>query len=118
MPVGNLRSGFTLSPEKKKKALQLKSYQALRKTIALKFPKVFTVSDDRWSRDKLKKSEVLHHTELVLLSVPLPQEVWKATKKVGVAIATKKDGVFTNTYIVARYYPPGNILGSFGSNVE
>ena len=47
------------------------------------------------------------------------QVVWKATKRVGVGIATKKDeNGDIITYIVARYSPPGNILGQFAANVE
>lgn len=47
------------------------------------------------------------------------QIVWKATKRVGVALATKrdKDG-YIDTYIVARFSPPGNILGQFADNVK
>ena len=48
----------------------------------------------------------------------LTQEVWKATKKIGVAIATKPKNGMTETYIVARYSPPGNMLGEFETNVE
>jgi len=45
------------------------------------------------------------------------QIVWKGTRKVGVALATKKAGGWTETYIVARYSPQGNILGHFAANV-
>ena len=46
------------------------------------------------------------------------QVVWKSTTSVGVAIATKEaeDGN-TETFIVGRYLPQGNILGLFGANV-
>jgi len=45
------------------------------------------------------------------------QIVWKGTRKVGVALATKKADGWTETYIVARYHPRGNILGHFAANV-
>lgn len=46
------------------------------------------------------------------------QVVWKSTTSVGVAIATKEaeDGN-TETFIVGRYLPQGNILGLFRANV-
>ena len=47
------------------------------------------------------------------------QVVWKDTKRVGVAMATKKDEYgFTVTYIVARFSPQGNIDGQFAENVK
>lgn len=46
------------------------------------------------------------------------QVVWKATNKVGAALAKKVNSKgITETYIVARYSPPGNYLGQFASNV-
>jgi len=45
------------------------------------------------------------------------QVVWKGTKKVGVAIATKENNGMIDTYIVARYSPQGNLLGAFENNV-
>ena len=48
------------------------------------------------------------------------QVVWKGTKKVGVGIATTSspngDGYY-ESYVVARYSPPGNYEGEFKSNV-
>jgi uncharacterized protein YkwD len=38
------------------------------------------------------------------------QMVWIGTKQVGIASAISKDG---NVYVVARYYPAGNIIGQF-----
>ncbi|XP_068747361.1 Golgi-associated plant pathogenesis-related protein 1-like [Montipora capricornis] len=47
------------------------------------------------------------------------QVVWKSTTKVGVALVAKRgsDGYMV-TYIVARYFPAGNILGQYGENVQ
>ncbi|KAL9981245.1 hypothetical protein ACROYT_G009920 [Oculina patagonica] len=42
------------------------------------------------------------------------QVVWKGTRKLGVAIATDSKG---RNYVVARYYPPGNVIGAFAQNV-
>ncbi|KAK3728242.1 hypothetical protein QZH41_019615 [Actinostola sp. cb2023] len=41
------------------------------------------------------------------------QVVWKSTKRLGVGIA-KYAG---NTYVVARYSPPGNVFGQYSLNV-
>ncbi|XP_078362793.1 Golgi-associated plant pathogenesis-related protein 1-like isoform X2 [Oculina patagonica] len=49
------------------------------------------------------------------------QVVWKGTKKVGVAVATASkpdaDGFYTS-FVVARYFPPGNYMGQFAENVK
>ena len=45
------------------------------------------------------------------------QVVWKSTRKVGVAIATIKRGYWTQTYVVARYSPPGNVYGELEQQV-
>lgn len=42
------------------------------------------------------------------------QVVWRGTEKVGMARATGRDG---KVYIVANYYPSGNMMGSFQNNV-
>lgn len=44
--------------------------------------------------------------------------IWKETKQVGAALAKKvnSDG-YTETYVVARYFPSGNYLGKFANNV-
>jgi ves G 5 allergen, putative len=42
------------------------------------------------------------------------QLVWKTSKKLGIGQAKGASG---NVYVVANYYPPGNIIGEFGSNV-
>lgn len=44
--------------------------------------------------------------------------VWKETEQVGAALAKKvgSDG-YTETYVVARYSPPGNYPGEFANNV-
>ena len=41
------------------------------------------------------------------------QVVWKGTTKLGCAI--QKRG--RETYVVARYSPPGNVIGTFAKNV-
>lgn len=41
--------------------------------------------------------------------------IWKSTTHVGAALAKSQDG--TKTYVVARYSPPGNVLGKFQENV-
>ncbi|KAL9972633.1 hypothetical protein ACROYT_G018979 [Oculina patagonica] len=47
------------------------------------------------------------------------QVVWKKTTKVGVALKKKKISKGKiETYIVARYSPPGNYRGQFQQNVE
>jgi len=46
------------------------------------------------------------------------QIVWKGTTMVGVGIATVVEGnPPIQTYIVARYAPPGNVIGRFAENV-
>jgi hypothetical protein len=40
--------------------------------------------------------------------------VWAGTKKMGVGMALAPDGT---SYYVARYDPPGNMLGCFEENV-
>ena len=42
------------------------------------------------------------------------QVVWNATQKLGTGIAAGKNGLF----VVARYFPPGNMLDSFAENVK
>jgi uncharacterized protein YkwD len=42
------------------------------------------------------------------------QIIWKDTKEVGFACALSKNGTY---YAVGHYYPPGNFIGEFGSNV-
>eukprot|EP00939_MAST-03C_sp_MAST-3C-sp1_P003777 g3777.t1 len=42
------------------------------------------------------------------------QMIWKSTKKIGVGVAKRPDGM---VYIVAHYYPAGNV-GSFRNNVR
>ncbi|KAJ7377239.1 hypothetical protein OS493_030050 [Desmophyllum pertusum] len=46
------------------------------------------------------------------------QVVWKATTHVGVGLKkiVNSDGK-TETYVVARYSPPGNVNGQLGDNV-
>ena len=43
------------------------------------------------------------------------QLVWANSREMGVGKATSSDGT---TYYVARYSPPGNILGAFDTNVK
>ncbi|XP_073257922.1 Golgi-associated plant pathogenesis-related protein 1-like [Porites lutea] len=45
------------------------------------------------------------------------QVVWQSTKSVGVALTTKKTNYGYETFIVARYYPAGNVRGQFAQNV-
>ncbi|EDO41919.1 predicted protein, partial [Nematostella vectensis] len=45
------------------------------------------------------------------------QIVWKDTRRLGVAIARIKRGLWYSTYIVARYSPPGNYNGEFTQQV-
>ncbi len=47
------------------------------------------------------------------------QVVWKGTTHVGAGLKKMVDSNgYTNTYIVARYSPQGNIIGQFGLNVK
>lgn len=46
-----------------------------------------------------------------------PQVVWKATTSVGVAQTSTGSGQSKKIYIVARYYPAGNVNGFFSENV-
>ncbi|VVC38433.1 Hypothetical protein CINCED_3A010766 [Cinara cedri] len=41
------------------------------------------------------------------------QCVWKNTKSMGIAIVKNK----SKTFVAAEYYPPGNVIGQFRSNV-
>lgn len=43
------------------------------------------------------------------------QVVWEDTKEVGVGVAKSKEG---QIYVVANYYPPGNMIGSFATKVR
>ena len=43
------------------------------------------------------------------------QVVWVDSVELGVGKATSKNGM---QFVVARYYPPGNILGRFPDNVK
>ncbi|KAK2574396.1 Golgi-associated plant pathogenesis-related protein 1 [Acropora cervicornis] len=47
------------------------------------------------------------------------QVVWKGSKQLGVGLAAKRDPEtgYVKTYIVARYYPAGNVEGHFTENV-
>lgn len=47
------------------------------------------------------------------------QVVWKGSKQLGVGLAAKRDPNtgYEKTYIVARYYPAGNVEGHFKENV-
>ncbi|XP_068750095.1 ectin-like isoform X2 [Montipora capricornis] len=63
------------------------------------------------------------HTFKDFLSAKKPyghftQVVWKGTTKVGVAITTKGEAPYIETFIVARYSPQGNMLGRFEENVH
>jgi hypothetical protein len=41
--------------------------------------------------------------------------VWKGTRKMGIGLATNPRS--KATYVVARYVPPGNMMGDFENNV-
>ncbi|CAG9576157.1 unnamed protein product [Danaus chrysippus] len=43
------------------------------------------------------------------------QIVWEDTKELGVGVAKTKEG---QIYVVAYYYPPGNVMGSFATKVR
>lgn len=43
------------------------------------------------------------------------QVVWVDTKEVGVGMAKSKEG---QIYVVANYYPPGNVMGNFATKVR
>ena len=61
------------------------------------------ISDYRYSKVRkfrLSAKKVGHYTQMV----------WKGVEQVGIASAISKDG---NVYVVARYYPAGNIIGQF-----
>ena len=44
------------------------------------------------------------------------QMLWKGTEEVGMALSRSEDGQLV--VIVARYYPPGNVVGLFQENVK
>ena len=61
------------------------------------------ISDYRYSKIRnfrLSTKKVGHYTQMV----------WSGTRQVGISSAVSKDG---NVYVVARYYPAGNIIGQF-----
>ncbi|CAF3710038.1 unnamed protein product [Rotaria sp. Silwood1] len=43
------------------------------------------------------------------------QVIWKGSKQLGIGIAFTSDN--RTAYVVANYYPPGNVIRSFSSNV-
>ncbi|CAF5148077.1 unnamed protein product, partial [Rotaria sp. Silwood1] len=43
------------------------------------------------------------------------QVIWKGSKQLGIGIAFTSDN--RTAYVVANYYPPGNVISSFSSNV-
>ncbi|XP_026484738.1 peptidase inhibitor 16-like isoform X1 [Vanessa tameamea] len=43
------------------------------------------------------------------------QVVWEDSREIGVGVAKTKEG---QIYVVANYYPPGNVMGSFANNVR
>lgn len=51
---------------------------------------------------------------LDLRSSYFTQIVWKNTKEMGVAYSRDKNGC---VYVIAKYYPPGNVVGHFIDNV-
>lgn len=63
-------------------------------------------------------SEIKDHTfgrePSSLASGHFTQVIWEDSKEVGVGMARTKDG---HVYVVANYYPPGNVVGSFAKKV-
>lgn len=63
-------------------------------------------------------SEIKDHTfgkePLNLDSGHFTQVVWEESKEVGVGVAKSKQG---HVYVVANYYPPGNVVGRFSKKV-
>lgn len=45
------------------------------------------------------------------------QIVWKTTTNIGVGIATVKVNKYIRTYVVGKYLPAGNMVGSYVKNV-
>lgn len=43
------------------------------------------------------------------------QVIWEDSKELGVGVAKSKEG---QVYVVAYYYPPGNVMGSFAKKVK
>lgn len=43
------------------------------------------------------------------------QVVWKSSREIGIGLAKAKDGSF---FVVANYYPAGNMIGKFSENVK
>ncbi|XP_014354751.2 repressed by EFG1 protein 1 isoform X1 [Papilio machaon] len=43
------------------------------------------------------------------------QVIWEDSKELGVGVAKSKEG---QVYVVANYYPPGNVMGSFAKKVK
>ncbi|XP_075980981.1 uncharacterized protein LOC142979738 isoform X2 [Anticarsia gemmatalis] len=72
-------------------------------------------------RDPVDKwySEVKNHRfgkePTDLSSGHFSQVVWEDSKEVGVGAAKSKDG---QIYVVANYFPPGNVIGSFATKVK
>lgn len=63
-------------------------------------------------------SEIKDHTfgrePKSLASGHFTQVIWEDSKEVGVGMAKSKEG---QIYVVANYYPPGNVVGSFTKKV-
>ncbi|XP_041973599.1 secreted protein PRY1-like isoform X2 [Aricia agestis] len=72
-------------------------------------------------RDPVEKwySEIKDHTfgrdPDNLGSGHFTQVVWEDTEEVGVGVAKTKEG---QIYVVANYFPPGNVIGSFATKVR
>lgn len=63
-------------------------------------------------------SEIKLHTfgkePTSLASGHFTQVIWESTKEMGVGVAKSSDG---KTFVVANYFPPGNVIGSFAAQV-
>ena len=62
------------------------------------------IKDYNWKNPEISIEKTGHFTQVV----------WKDTKEVGFGVAISPSGEF---YAVANYYPAGNFVGNFKSNV-
>lgn len=45
------------------------------------------------------------------------QLVWRGSEQLGIGLARTIDANGVSYYVVCNYYPPGNIMGQFATNV-
>ena len=101
----NSRNGENLTT-----SLEWEENQGLRKYIYSQTPLYDAslgwyeeISDYKYSKVRefrISFKKIGHYTQMV----------WSGTRQVGISSAVSKDG---NVYVVARYYPAGNIIGQF-----